>query len=81
MPDTASFGSILVMGDTAAFADGENFFLPQTAQVAGQQGAYAARLLDRDYDLSVTPPSLGSNNSMMNLWLKLRRLEKAERCK
>lgn len=81
VPETAKFGSILVMGDAAAFSDRDNSYLPQTAQVAGQQGAYAARLLDRDYDLSATPPCLWSDSNMMNVWLKLRGLEKAEGCK
>jgi len=81
MPVNAQFGSILVMGDAASFPDRDNSFLPQTAQVAGQQGAYAARLLDRDYDLSMTPPRLEEGTGAMNAWLKLRGLEKAEGCK
>ena len=81
MPENAKFGSILVMGDAASFAERDNSYLPQTAQVAGQQGAYAARLLDRGYDLSVTPPQLKEGTGMMNAWLKLRGLEKAEGCK
>jgi NADH dehydrogenase FAD-containing subunit len=82
-PEGATFGSIMVMGDAAAFVERENSFLPQTAQVAGQQGAYAARLLDREYDLSVTPPKLkaSADGDMMNTWLKLRGLERAEGCK
>lgn len=81
LPDSAQFGSIMVMGDAAAFADGRNSWLPQTAQVAGQQGAYAARMLDRDYDLSVTPPKLRTKSEMMNLWLTTRGLENAKGCK
>lgn len=80
-PSFDNFGSILVLGDAASFADGTESYLPQTAQVAGQQGAYAARLLDRDYDLSVTPPLLSSQDNRMNAWLKLRGLERAEGCK
>jgi NADH:ubiquinone reductase (H+-translocating) len=80
MPETAQFGSLLVMGDAAAFLDGENSFLPQTAQVAGQQGAYAARILDRDYDLSVTPPKLQTTSPTMKMWLNVRGLEQAEGC-
>jgi NADH dehydrogenase len=81
MPKPEQFGSILVMGDASAFPDGDTY-LPQTAQVAGQQGAYVARLLDRDYDLSVTPPLLRSDDrGMMELWLKMRGLEKADGCK
>lgn len=81
MPDKAEFGSILVMGDAAAFSDRENSFLPQTAQVAGQQGAYTARMLDRGYDLSASPPRLGTGTDIMNSWLKLRGLDEAEGCK
>lgn len=59
MPDPKLLGSVLVMGDAAAFQEArQQSFLPQTAQVAGQQGAYAARLLNRGYDLTVTPPIL-----------------------
>lgn len=81
MPDNAEFGSILVMGDAAAFSDRDNSFLPQTAQVAGQQGAYAARLLDRGYDMSLTIPRLSKGTDMMNAWLRVRGLEEAEGCK
>lgn len=53
-------GSILVLGDAAAAVDeqGQGSLLPSTAQVAGQQGAFVARLLDRNYDLTTTPPEL-----------------------
>eukprot|EP00429_Kryptoperidinium_foliaceum_P124301 CAMPEP_0176334794 /NCGR_PEP_ID=MMETSP0121_2-20121125/78283_1 /TAXON_ID=160619 /ORGANISM="Kryptoperidinium foliaceum, Strain CCMP 1326" /LENGTH=53 /DNA_ID=CAMNT_0017677749 /DNA_START=1 /DNA_END=158 /DNA_ORIENTATION=+ len=52
-------GSLLVMGDAAAFPESskkitDDKLLPQTAQVAGQQGAYAARMLARGYDLTAT---------------------------
>jgi len=77
MPDADSFGSILVMGDAAAFKGRKGSYLPQTAQVAGQQGAYAARLLDRDYDLTQTPPKLRSEASLLKAWLKLRGLDTA----
>jgi NADH:ubiquinone reductase (H+-translocating) len=80
MPENAEFGSILVSGDVAAFNDDNNSYLPQTAQVAGQQGAYIARLLDRDYDLSVTPPKLKTSSEMMKTWLYLRGQDKAEGC-
>eukprot|EP00586_Coscinodiscus_wailesii_P018168 CAMPEP_0172517962 /NCGR_PEP_ID=MMETSP1066-20121228/289305_1 /TAXON_ID=671091 /ORGANISM="Coscinodiscus wailesii, Strain CCMP2513" /LENGTH=716 /DNA_ID=CAMNT_0013300205 /DNA_START=198 /DNA_END=2345 /DNA_ORIENTATION=+ len=55
-------GSVIVMGDAAAFPE-ENYSstLPQTAQVAGQQGAFAARMFDRGYDLTMTPPVLPQN--------------------
>jgi NADH dehydrogenase FAD-containing subunit len=83
MPDAAAFGSILVMGDAAAFSDRSNSFLPQTAQVAGQQGAYVARMLDRGYDLSVSPPRLetGKGTTLMHAWLKVRGIEEADGCK
>ena len=45
-PSAKSFGSILVLGDAAAFPT-KSAVLPQTAQVAGQQGAYVARLIWR----------------------------------
>lgn len=77
MPEASRFGSILVMGDAASFADGDSY-LPQTAQVAGQQGAYTARILDRGYDLSCTPPQLSAVNPILQRWLSLRGLEKAE---
>jgi NADH:ubiquinone reductase (H+-translocating) len=79
MPVSAQFGSILVMGDAASFRENEAF-LPQTAQVAGQQGAFVARLLDRDYDLSLTPPRLKTRSPMMRTWLNIRGLEQAEGC-
>lgn len=79
MPTDAEFGSVLVMGDAASFKEDESF-LPQTAQVAGQQGAYVARLLDRDYDLRVTPPRLQTRSSMMRSWLNIRGLEQAQGC-
>lgn len=76
--DEEIFGSILCMGDAASFADKATSILPQTAQVAGQQGAFAARLLSRGYDLTATPPLLAKNGPMMlNAWMKLRGLEKA----
>ena len=75
-PTEDSFGSILVMGDAAAFDQGDAV-LPQTAQVAAQQGAYVARLLDRDYDLATTPPVVKENDTSMSTWLQIRGLEKA----
>lgn len=59
MPREDLVGSVYVLGDAAHFADGKqdkdgdgDGSLPQTAQVAGQQGAYIARLLSRGYDLT-----------------------------
>ena len=65
MPRDDLMGSVLVLGDAAAFPEGDEKIavgahLPQTAQVAGQQGAFAARMLDRGYDLTTTPPALPS---------------------
>jgi len=99
MPETAEAGSVFVLGDAAAASasrgqertDGTgDSLLPATAQVAGQQGAFVARLLDRDYDLTLTPPQLSttSNASTTNTldmfedpamaqWLKFRGLETA----
>jgi len=79
-PDT--FGSILVLGDVASCKESSHFnanLLPPTAQVAGQQGAYAARLLCRGYDLSVTPPRipddmLKNNQNLLAQWLQVRGL-------
>jgi NADH dehydrogenase FAD-containing subunit len=71
-----NFGSILVLGDAASFEDGENSFLPQTAQVAGQQGAYVARMLDRGYDFTVTPPKIREETNV-SAWLKVRGLDEA----
>lgn len=77
-PSRESFGSILVMGDAAAFQDEKQSFLPQTAQVAGQQGAFAARLLCRGYDLTVTPPILKADDkSPLATWMKIRGLQEA----
>ncbi len=42
MKDPSLLGSVLVIGDAAACVDDDDF-LPQTAQVAGQEGAYVAR--------------------------------------
>jgi NADH dehydrogenase FAD-containing subunit len=46
-------GSILAMGDCSIVVGGEEGQLPQTAQVAGQQGAYMARLLNKAYNLTI----------------------------
>ena len=44
-----SFGSILAMGDASVISEinKKEGVLPQTAQVAAQQGAYVARLFNR----------------------------------
>ena len=49
---------IFALGDAArCVPPGEREPVPQTAQVAGQQGAYVARLLNRRYALGETPPA------------------------
>lgn len=45
-------GNVLAMGDAAATVGHNTVILPQTAQVAAQQGAYVARLLNKGYNLS-----------------------------
>jgi len=87
MPSRDLTGSVLVMGDAAAFPESDkkitsDKLLPQTAQVAGQQGAYAARMLARGYDLTASPPVLqcteGSDkcdvyyDPLMIQWLQVR---------
>lgn len=82
-----SFGSIMVLGDIACLEsvskyESEGKPLPQTAQVAGQQGAFAARLLNRGYDLQQTPPRLPELSaeqgfSILRLWLLSRGLDEA----
>lgn len=77
-PTPESFGSVLVLGDAAAVPT-KSSVLPQTAQVAGQEGAYAARLICRGFDLSVTPPVLKPDvDATKAAWLKLRGLNEAE---
>ncbi|KAL3903980.1 MAG: hypothetical protein SGARI_005136, partial [Bacillariaceae sp.] len=92
MPDNL-MGSVFVLGDAAAFPEGSKAIaydktLPQTAQVAGQQGAYLARMLSRGYALDTTPPSLPDataedemsvfNDPLTRNWLKLRDLTTAD---
>ncbi|CAJ1931526.1 unnamed protein product [Cylindrotheca closterium] len=86
-PSEDSFGSVLALGDIACLEaqgkyDIEAKALPQTAQVAGQQGAFAARLLNRGYDLQQTPPVLPEltaeeGYSILRLWLIARGLDEA----
>jgi len=82
-----SFGSVLVLGDVACLEASSKYnptpsALPQTAQVAGQQGAFAARMLNRGYDLQQTPPKLPELSadegfSLLRKWLIARGLEEA----
>ena len=81
-PET--FGSILVLGDGGyleAHPGDPKSAMPQTAQVAGQQGAFAARLLNRYYDLTETPPKLGYKSlnefSKLRIYLYARGLEQS----
>ncbi|CAB9499640.1 Internal alternative NAD(P)H-ubiquinone oxidoreductase A1, mitochondrial [Seminavis robusta] len=88
-PTAESFGSILVLGDVACLEVDTKYssvpaILPQTAQVAGQQGYFAARLLNRGYDLAQTPPRLPKKEdhpfddfSLLRIWLMVRGLEEA----
>lgn len=86
-PSQETFGSILVLGDIAYHEaqykyDTTSEPLPQTAQVAGQQGAFVARMLNRGYDMSITPPTLPSLDkseafSLLRVWLVSRGLEEA----
>jgi NADH dehydrogenase FAD-containing subunit len=82
-----SFGSILVLGDVA-YSEARYKYdpspspLPQTAQVAGQQGAFVARMLNRGYDLQQTPPKLPELTdseafSLLRVWLLTRGLEES----
>jgi NADH dehydrogenase FAD-containing subunit len=100
--DPQVFGSVFVLGDAACFRDRRHknvhsegnavspsfveHYLPQTAQVAGQQGAYVARLLNRGYNLSESLPALVEPNSsnvsasdhFERKWLNLRSLDVAD---
>ena len=86
-PTADTFGSIMVLGDVACLEARSKYeaslsALPQTAQVAGQQGAFAARMLNRGYDTSITPPRLpgpsdGEAFSLLRTWLAARGLEEA----
>ena len=86
-PTPELFGSVIVLGDVADMQIANKFdknpaSLPQTAQVAGQQGTFLARLLNRQYDLTVTPPVLtdedpSSETSLLRTWLLSRGLEEA----
>lgn len=51
----APAGTLLAIGDASGTVGKNASPLPQTAQVAAQQGAYVARLLNRGYDLTGSP--------------------------
>ena len=59
----APSGSILALGDCARPAGSAQF--PNTAQVAAQQGAFVARLLNRQYDLAQPHPTLRDGADFM----------------
>jgi NADH dehydrogenase FAD-containing subunit len=77
--DAAATQSAAAASGGAASPASAASLLPQTAQVAGQQGAYAARILCRDYDLTATPPVLPASNPVTaaTLWLLLRGLKES----
>lgn len=58
--DHSAFGRVFALGDCARL---NRESLPQTAQVASQQGAYLARVLNRRYDSTRTPPALPPEHS------------------
>lgn len=60
---------VFAMGDVAGIVGRP---LPQTAQVAAQQGAYLARLFNRGYAFSEPVPSLQSKAWTDNLWRRAR---------
>lgn len=58
----APSGTFIAIGDASLSYSARGAPLPQTAQVAAQQGAYVARLLNRGYDLcGNTPGDLASS--------------------
>jgi NADH dehydrogenase FAD-containing subunit len=93
MLDDELMGSVFVLGDAAAFPEGDENIardaaLPQTAQVAGQQGAYLARMFNRGYELNMTPPVLSDmtfdddpanvfNDPLLKSWLEVRGITEA----
>jgi NADH dehydrogenase FAD-containing subunit len=87
MPSEELLGSIMVLGDAASLPSRRQSdeILPQTAQVAGQQGAYVARMLTRGYNLTAPVPSLPCSEGeekpcddpSLALWLMFRNLERA----
>ena len=60
---------MFAMGDVAGIIDRP---LPQTAQVAAQQGAYLARLINRGYDLGASVPTLPTELWSDTLWMRAR---------
>lgn len=80
---SAAFGSIFVLGDVSHLSNGSSHpttVLPQTAQVAGQQGEFLARLMNRGYVLSEPVPVLRDAESFweeanpLRNWLMFRSL-------
>lgn len=58
-------GSVIALGDCARKENEEP--LPQTAQVAAQQGAFVARLLNKQYDLEQRVPCLPESKEEFDL--------------
>ena len=57
-------GSMIAIGDASGtVTEKSDEQLPQTAQVAAQQGAYVARLINRGYDLTGAPTFESSDTS------------------
>jgi len=66
-------GTLLALGDAARCDGTDGTALPQTAQVAAQQGAYVARMLNRGYDLTAeSPTSREAVGGDASTWLRLR---------
>lgn len=57
-------GTILALGDATVLSDGP---LPATGQVAAQQGAFLARVLNRGYDLTMDVPTVALKNRSSEL--------------
>jgi len=62
-----SNGSILSFGDCSCITHGPDGPLPATGQVAAQQGEYLAKLMNKGYDLSPPPMTIGSNGDAESL--------------
>jgi NADH dehydrogenase FAD-containing subunit len=77
----APIGTLLVLGDAALCAGLDGAPLPQTAQVAAQQGAFVARMLNRGYDLSSSHGAPVNREAAagtdLGAWLRLRGANKA----
>ena len=82
VPSPELMGSLFVLGDAAALPSDHDSsqLLPQTAQVAGQQGAYLGRLLNRQYNLTAPVPYLPEgtpSDTLFRSWLQVRGIDEA----